>query len=107
VIAWASNKDWLTEEPSQPRAVEGEVGASAGVRRSLPWPCKELSCPSSISLRYSSIFLSVKRLNLAHLQALFSFKLILLRKKEDSVNGFLFTPITDFSRLLKLTCQTD
>lgn len=38
VIFWGSNEDWLSEEPSKPRAVQGEVGAGARVRRTLPWP---------------------------------------------------------------------
>ena len=38
VILQGSNEDWLSEEPSKPGAVQGEVGASAGARRTLPWP---------------------------------------------------------------------
>lgn len=61
----------------------GGVGVSARARMTLPWPWGGLSCPSSISLSHSWVFLSVQRLDLAHLQALVSFKLIVWRKGVD------------------------
>lgn len=90
----------------KPRAVQGEGGASARVKM---WPFPGLSCPSSISLSHSRGVWSVQRLDLAHLQVLVSFKLIVYRKR---VNEWLsHCPCHKFLmsafRLLKFFCQRD